>query len=391
MKSLASSKRLVLCATLLALSGAAPAFAQGAPAGGPEDGGSFLGNLFGAQPRAPGAYVSPSARELVPEDSEVGVPANRRLQRLDPIPLPAPLQQGSAALPDLPALPAFAPQPLPSLDILKPRPALKLDAKLSAEGASVPDGLEWRLFSAVPALDGQLPLVASATGGEAVFDVPEGDYVVHLAFGRAGLTKRIRFTGLSAKETLLLDAGGLSLHAMAGPGAPIESPELDFDIYTLAEGETEGDLVASDVPADAVVRLNAGTYHVVSHYGAINAVVRANIHVDAGKITEATLQHHAAKLTLKLVREAGGEAMADTAWTISSSSGDVVRESVGAYASLILAAGDYEIVANNRDRVYQRVITVEGGKDQEIEVTASDLVSDESGTGGSGDNGGSGD
>ena len=40
---------------------------------------------------------------------------------------------------------------------------------------------------------------------------------------------------------------------------------------------------------NTVVRLNAGTYHVVSTYGAVNAVIRADIRVEAGKLTEATV------------------------------------------------------------------------------------------------------
>ncbi len=35
-----------------------------------------------------------------------------------------------------------------------------------------------------------------------------------------------------------------------------------------------------------------------------------------GKLTEATIQHRAAQITFKLVSDAGGEAIADTAWSI---------------------------------------------------------------------------
>ena len=74
------------------------------------------------------------------------------------------------------------------------------------------------------------------------------------------------------------------------------------------------------------------------------------------------------------MRENGGEAIADTAWSIITESGDPIRESVGAFASMVLAEGEYTVVAKNRDRIYQRDFTVEAGQDQEVEVLAADAA-----------------
>ncbi len=130
-----------------------------------------------------------------------------------------------------------------------------------------------------------------------------------------------------------------------------------------------------DVAPNTVVRLSSGTYHVVSTYGSVNAVIRSDIRVDPGKLTEATVEHKAAELTMKLVREEGGEAIADTSWSILSASGDPIREVVGAYASLVLAEGDYTFIAKNRDRIYQRDYSVVGGRNQEVEVLANEANS----------------
>jgi hypothetical protein len=121
-----------------------------------------------------------------------------------------------------------------------------------------------------------------------------------------------------------------------------------------------------------VVRLNAGTYHVVSTYGAVNAVIRSDIRVEAGKLTEATVEHHAAEVTLKLVREAGGEAIADTSWSVLNEAGESIKETVGAFAPMVLAEGDYTAIAKNRDRIYQMDFKVETGRNHEIEVVASE-------------------
>ena len=96
--------------------------------------------------------------------------------------------------------------------------------------------------------------------------------------------------------------------------------------------------------------------------------------VEAGKLTEATVEHHAAELTMKLVREPGGEAIADTSWSILTDSGDPITETVGAFASMVLAEGDYTIIAKNRDRIYQQDFTVEAGQNQEVEVIANGRI-----------------
>lgn len=77
---------------------------------------------------------------------------------------------------------------------------------------------------------------------------------------------------------------------------------------------------------------------------------------------------------MKLVRDHGGEAIADTSWSVLTNSGDPIRETVGAFASMVLAEGDYTIVAKNRDRIYQRDFTVEGGHNTEVEVLATEAT-----------------
>jgi hypothetical protein len=250
---------------------------------------------------------------------------------------------------------------------------ITLAAQLTEGGAEITRGLVWRVFEPEPGPDGKLPLVASSQGGTGVFHLEPGSYLVHAAFGRAGATKRITVGREAKRESFVLDAGGLQLDAVLSGGVRIPPEKLRFSIYE-AEAEPDGDraLILPDVSPNTVIRLNSGIYHVVSTYGTVNAVIRSDIRVEAGKLTEATVEHRAAELTLKLVREPGGEAIADTSWSVLTNSGDPVRESVGAFASMVLAEGDYTVVAKNRDRIYQREFTVVGGRNQEVEVLATE-------------------
>ena len=111
-----------------------------------------------------------------------------------------------------------------------------------------------------------------------------------------------------------------------------------------------------------------GTYHIVSNYGDANSVVRSDIRVQAAKLTDALVTHRAAIITLKLVNERGGEAIADTQWSVISPSGDVIKESIGAFPRVILAEGDYHLVARNQNKTYEREFKVITGVDGEVEV-----------------------
>jgi hypothetical protein len=275
---------------------------------------------------------------------------------------------------ELPGLSSYAPSK-PDGTLAQSVGQITLGAQLTESGSEITRGLVWRVFRPEPGPDGKLPLVASAQGGTSAFALEPGSYLVHASFGRAGATKRITVTRTARRENLVLDAGGLKLDAVLAGGVPIAPDKLSFSIYEVeADANGERALIIPDVKPNAVVRLNSGTYHVVSTYGSVNAVIRSDIHVEAGKLTEAKVEHHAAEVTMKLVRDSGGEAIADTAWSVLTNSGDPIRESVGAYASMVLAEGEYTVVAKNRDRIYQRNFVVQGGHNQEVEVLANETM-----------------
>jgi len=274
----------------------------------------------------------------------------------------------------------FRPVPPAGAELPQPLPAgqgrLTLEARLTEGAPPLQDGLTWRVFAARPNPNGTLQLITTAEGGAANLDLPTGDYLVHAAFGRAGATKKVTVGGGDQVQSVVLGAGGLKLDAVVGDDEAVPAERLTFEI--LQEGET-GEL-AVVVPKGApgrVIRLPAGTYHVISRYGTVNAVVRADIEVEPGKLTEAVMRHTGALVTLKLVSAEGGEALANTSWTVLTQDGATLHESIGAFPSLVLAEGSYSAVASHRGEIYSRDFTVEPGVDREIEVRLSDLVEPE--------------
>jgi hypothetical protein len=98
--------------------------------------------------------------------------------------------------------------------------------------------------------------------------------------------------------------------------------------------------------------------------------VRSDIRVQAGKLTDIAVNHRAAVITLKLVSDKGGEALANTAWSVLTPGGDVIKESIGAFPRVVLAEGEYRAIARNEGKVFEREFKVVTGVDGDVEVMA---------------------
>jgi hypothetical protein len=262
----------------------------------------------------------------------------------------------------------------PSPTAIKP-PAqghLVMTAHLVEGGPALKSGVVWRVFAEEPGSDGRREMVAEAKGGTANFALAPGVYYVYCGFGHTGSTDRVTVgTGL-VEDQVQLNAGGVRLNAIAGKNQPLPPADLSFDIFALeldARGEPKP--VALDVKPGEIVRLAANTYTVEADYGSANASTSAEIEIKAGKLSDITLTERAAKVTLKLVSAAGGEAIADTAWSVLTQAGDLVTSGVGAFPSFVLAEGDYTVVARHAEQQFQRVVTVRSGEDCDVEVIAS--------------------
>jgi hypothetical protein len=250
-----------------------------------------------------------------------------------------------------------------------PQP-VTLVATITDGGNAIPDGLTWRVFETRTDAAGELPLAAKSEDATAHIALVPGNYVVHVAFGRAQTTDTITVAQGDNEKSIVLDAGAIRLNAQVTGDIQIPINLLRFDIYTSGN-ENDRSLVAQNVAPSDVVTLNSGTYHIVSYFGDINAVVRADLRVEPGQLTDATLYHKASQVSFKLVSEAGGEAIADIDWTVKTQDGQTVFSNIGAFPSTVLAEGDYLVLAKRGDQVYNREFQIQAGAGQEIEVLTS--------------------
>lgn len=290
-------------------------------------------------------------------------------------PAPAPQQQPAAPAPQRPA--AKETQP----GNTSQRYSLTLAARYSADGQNVTRALHWRIFVERPGAAQPLFLVSESQDASPTFSLPPGKYVVHVAYGLASFTQRIDVTE-SRRETMIVNAGGLRLQGRVADAA-IPPAKLRFDIYEgnfLQRAQTDGKkkravrnerppVVRGVVPGDLVL-LPAGTYYVQSTYGEGNSMITADVRIEAGRLTDATVHHRAAQITLRLVHATGGEALANTSWSVLTPGGDSIKEFIGAFPSIVLADGEYTAVARHDGKTYQANFKVVAGRDREVEVLA---------------------
>ena len=247
---------------------------------------------------------------------------------------------------------------------------LAVTARFGRDLPAIPAGLHWRVYSAKPG-QGVLRPVKEDRGANPIFTLPPGPYVVHVGFGLASATKTVQLrAGEPLRELFEIPAGGLRIEGRVGD-ARIPPGQISFDLYRGSQFEP-GDKrpIVQTVQTGDVILVPEGTYHIVSNYGDANSLVRSDIRVQSGKLTDATVTHRAAVITLKLVNDWGGEARANTQWSVLTPGGDVIKEAGGAFPRVILAEGEYRVIARNDDKLYERTFRVVTGVDVEVEVLA---------------------
>lgn len=280
--------------------------------------------------------------------------------------LPAPLLQPPVANVPLQSPPQVQASPAPP----PAQGALALSARYGKDLPPINGGLVWRVYSDRPDETGAFKLLREDRTATPNIPLPPGSYVVHVALGLVSAVRPVTIKSDVDREAFLLPAGGLRIEGRVG-SSKIAPNQISFAIYkgSQFDGGERTPLLPS-VAAGDVVMMPEGTYYIISNYGDANSVVRSDIRVQASKLTDVTVTHRAAVITMKLVGDKGGEALANTAWSVITPAGDVIKESIGAFPKVTLAEGEYRAIAKNEGKVFEKAFNVVNGVDGEIEVIA---------------------
>jgi hypothetical protein len=274
----------------------------------------------------------------------------------------------STLVPPPPPQPPSPPQPVPM--IAPGQVALAVTARYGRDAPAINGGVVWRVYAAKPDAAGAYRLVKEDRTVSPTFVLPPGAYVVHASLGLASAAKAVQLRTETVREVFEIPAGAIRLEGHVGD-VRIPGGQIWFDVFAGSQFNTaERRPVAHNVMTGDVVLLPEGTYYIVSNYGDGNSVVRSDVRVQTAKLTDVVVNHRAALITLKLVNDTRGEALANTQWTVLTPGGDVIKESIGAFPRVVLAEGDYHVIARNEGKTYQRDFKVIPGVDGEVEVLA---------------------
>ena len=318
----------------------------------------------------------------------LAAPASAQMfsDRPPPVPPASVPEQGPAmnlAPPTAPVPPPNSPAPLapPSIAAVPPvvpapgaatagQAVLSLTARYGKDLPVISNGLVWRVFADKPDETGVFKLVREDRGATPNIVLPPGGYVVHVTMGLVSAVRPVTLKSETDRESFVLPAGGLRIEGRVG-SSRIPPNQISFALFkgSQFDGGERASLVPN-VAAGDVALLPEGTYYIISNYGDANSVVRSDIRVQASKLTDVVITHRAAVITLKLVSDKGGEALANTAWSVLTPGGDVIKESIGAFPRVVLSEGEYRAIAKNEGKVFERPFNVVNGVDGEVEVIA---------------------
>jgi hypothetical protein len=245
---------------------------------------------------------------------------------------------------------------------------LALSARFGKDLPNVTGGVVWRVYTDRPDASGAFRMLREERSPTPNIVLPPGSYVVHASLGLASAVRPVTLRQETTREQFEIPAGGLRIEGRVGT-TRIPAGQVTFSIYKGSQFDPgERAPIAQNVPSGDIALIPEGSYHIISNYGDGNSVVRSDIRVQAGKLTDVTVTHRAALIVLKLVSERGGEALANTSWSVLTPGGDIVKESIGAFPRVVLAEGQYRAIARYEGRVYERSFDVVNGVDGEIEV-----------------------
>jgi len=259
-------------------------------------------------------------------------------------------------------------------DATKGTEGLELVAKLASDAPPLTTNIKWEIYNFQKSSDGNRAQIVTSDVAQPILPLAPGKYIVRAVFGVSSAAKVVTIsTAQITDATFILNTGGIRVKPLLIAGEPPLGKTPRQWIY-LASGPknlTAPQLVAIADDPKKIHQLTAGTYELISKFGTANAIVKTNVTVSPGLLTDVEVSHKAGIVTFKLFKKwRGGEELTDVIWKLFDEEDNIVASNLAAGSGEIIAPGRYKVAAKYNEDTFTKIFRIKPGRKKLIQVVA---------------------
>ncbi len=251
---------------------------------------------------------------------------------------------------------------------------LELMARLASNSPPLTTNIKWEIYNFTKSSDGNRAQILTSDVARPSLPLAPGKYIVRAVFGVSSTAKVIKISPAKITDaTFILNTGGIRVKPVLIAGkAPLGKVSRQW-IYLTSTPQNPNPprfIATADNP-NQIHQLNAGTYELVSKFGTANAIVKTNVTVSPGLLTEVEISHKAGIVRFKLFKkQRGGEELKDVFWKLFDDEGNEVASNLAANSGEIIAPGRYKVSAKYNDKTYTKMFNIKPGRTKLVQVIA---------------------
>lgn len=244
---------------------------------------------------------------------------------------------------------------------------IKLRARMADNIPAIDKNIKWTVFKYDLVKKSLGEKVSSLDTPSPSITLPSGDYVVRLAYDHVTASNVVSVRDEEITDaTFVLNAGGLSVDAKLAFLEPPRGKQAKQWIYgKLKDKDGKPKAYARITDPKQTIRLNAGTYKLVSLFGSANSIVETEVTIKPGLLTEVEINHKSGIVSLKVP----GYTSSNIPVKILDSKNKPVVTHNTKTGSYVLAPGSYKAVINHDGKNSETPFDVKEGEAKEVVIT----------------------
>ena len=259
-------------------------------------------------------------------------------------------------------------------DTKKGSEGLELVARLAPDSPVLDANIKWEIYNFSKSSNSNRTQVLASEVARPKLPLAPGKYIVRAVFGVSSTARVITISPAQITDaTFILNTGGIRVKPLLIAGEPPAGQMPRQWIYlSPSPGSTSSpQLIATADDPDEIHQLNAGTYELISKFGSANAIVKTNVTISPGLLTEVEISHKAGIVQFKLFDKwRGGKELKDVNWKLFDDEGNEIAKNFASSTGEIIAPGRYKVTALYNGTTYTKMFNIRPGRKKLIQVVA---------------------